>query len=91
MDLRRDGFRVSDDIALLDIDLIHAFLRDSYWAAGIPRDVVDRSLRGSLCFGVYEGERRSGSLAASPTGRPMRIWPTCSCFRRTAAAVSRSG
>jgi len=60
MDLRRDGFRVSDDIALLDIDLIHTVLRDSYWAAGIPRDVVDRSLRGSLCFGVYEGEAQVG-------------------------------
>jgi GNAT superfamily N-acetyltransferase len=55
MDLRRDEFRVSDEPALLDVDLIHSFLRESYWAAGIPREVVEKSLRGSLCFGVYEG------------------------------------
>jgi hypothetical protein len=48
MDLRRDGFRVSDDLALLDVELIHSFLRESHWATGIPREVVERSLRGSL-------------------------------------------
>jgi GNAT superfamily N-acetyltransferase len=35
-------------------------LRESYWAAGIPRDIVERSLRGSLCFGLYEGESQVG-------------------------------
>lgn len=60
MDLRRDEFRVSDDRALLDVGLIHSFLRESYWAAGIPRDVVERSLQGSLCFGLYEDETQVG-------------------------------
>src|SRR5437868_5234180 len=60
MDLRRDGFRISDDSALLDVELIHSFLRGSYWAAGIPREVVERSLRGSLCFGLYEGDAQVG-------------------------------
>jgi GNAT superfamily N-acetyltransferase len=27
---------------------------ESYWAAGRPRDVVERSLAGSLCAGVYD-------------------------------------
>lgn len=56
MDLRRGEFRVSDDPALLDVEVIHSFLRQSYWAAGIPRETVERSLRGSLCFGIYEGK-----------------------------------
>jgi GNAT superfamily N-acetyltransferase len=60
MDLSRDGFRVSDDAALLDVEVIHSFLRESYWAAGIPRDVVEKCLRGSLCFGVYEGKAQVG-------------------------------
>jgi GNAT superfamily N-acetyltransferase len=37
----------------LDVDLIHGYLRESYWAAGVPRDVVERSIEHSLCFGVY--------------------------------------
>ena len=54
------AFELSDDPARLDVEAIHAFLRESYWAAGIPREVVERSLRGSLCFGVYEGQRQVG-------------------------------
>jgi GNAT superfamily N-acetyltransferase len=60
MDLRRDEFRLSDDPTLLDLDVIHGFLRESYWAAGIPREVVERSLRGSVCFGLYEGGAQVG-------------------------------
>lgn len=45
--------RVSFDPAELDIELIHAFLSGSYWSAGIPREVVERSIAGSLCVGAY--------------------------------------
>jgi len=60
MNEQRGELRVSDDPADLDVDVIHGFLRDSYWAAGIPRAVVEKSLRGSLCFGVYEGRAQVG-------------------------------
>ena len=50
----RGGFRISTDPARLDLGVIHGFLSGSYWARGIPREVVERSIRGSLCFGVYE-------------------------------------
>ena len=52
-------YEVSIDRTRLDIDLIHEFLsRESYWAAKIPRDVVERSIENSLCFGVYEGKQQ---------------------------------
>jgi GNAT superfamily N-acetyltransferase len=57
---RQGGYLVSTSPAKLDLDLIHGFLRDSYWARGVPRGVVERSLRGSLCFGLYEWERQVG-------------------------------
>jgi GNAT superfamily N-acetyltransferase len=53
VEAERDGFTVSTDPAQLSLDVIHSYLTRSYWAAGIPRDVVERSLRNSLCFGVY--------------------------------------
>jgi len=56
----RDGFTVSTDPALLDVDAVHAFLTTSYWAEGIPRETVERALRNSLCFGLYEGCRQIG-------------------------------
>lgn len=45
--------RISFDKAELDLDLIHAFLSGSYWAAGIPRHIVEMSIKGSLCAGAY--------------------------------------
>jgi GNAT superfamily N-acetyltransferase len=47
-------YTVSDDPALLDARAIHAFLRRSYWSPGIPLEVVERALRGSLCIGAYD-------------------------------------
>jgi GNAT superfamily N-acetyltransferase len=48
------AWEVSSDKARLDRTLIHGFLRGTYWAAGIPRETVDRALDHSCCFGVYE-------------------------------------
>lgn len=42
------------DPARLERDMIYAYLSgESYWAAALPRDIFERSLDGSLCFGVY--------------------------------------
>ncbi|HEY4592829.1 MAG TPA: GNAT family N-acetyltransferase, partial [Thermoanaerobaculia bacterium] len=57
---RREDFTVSTDPARLDVHSIHAFLVTSYWAEGIPREVLERALRNSLCFGLYAGERQIG-------------------------------
>jgi N-acetylglutamate synthase-like GNAT family acetyltransferase len=51
---QRDEFVVSDDPARLDLDFIHRSLaEETYWARGIPRSVVERAVRHSLCFGLY--------------------------------------
>ena len=44
----------------LDVDAIHAFLTRSYWAEGVTRERVARSLKGSLCFGLFDDERQIG-------------------------------
>lgn len=54
-----EPYVVSTDPRRLDVDLIHRFLaQDSYWAPGIPRRVVEKCIRHSLCFGAYQGERQ---------------------------------
>jgi GNAT superfamily N-acetyltransferase len=58
---RTEGeFMVSSDAKKLDLDVVHGFLKDCYWARGIPRAVVQRSLQNSLCFGVYHGRAQVG-------------------------------
>jgi ribosomal protein S18 acetylase RimI-like enzyme len=54
------GWFVSTDPGLLDIPYIHGFLTHSYWAEGIPLDTVARSIRGSICFGVYGPQGQAG-------------------------------
>lgn len=50
-----DGYVISTDRSRLDLPVIHRYLsEESYWAPGIPFEVVERSVGGSLCFGVYE-------------------------------------
>jgi GNAT superfamily N-acetyltransferase len=58
---RHGEFELSTDPARLDRALVHRFLcEQSYWAGGVPREVVDRAIEHSLCFGVY----RDGAQAA---------------------------
>jgi GNAT superfamily N-acetyltransferase len=47
-------YEISTDPARLDIAAIHGYLTRSYWSPGIPIGVIERALRNSLCFGVYE-------------------------------------
>ncbi|MES2694624.1 MAG: GNAT family N-acetyltransferase [Verrucomicrobiota bacterium] len=47
------GYTLSDDPARLDVAAIHAYLTRSYWAAGVPLDIVARSIAHSLCLGIY--------------------------------------
>lgn len=53
-------FLISADRSKLDVDVIHGFLARSYWAAGIPRETVVRSIENSLCFGVYDNAHQIG-------------------------------
>jgi GNAT superfamily N-acetyltransferase len=57
---KSEEFVISTDPARLDVGAIHEYLARSYWAAGIPKDVVAKSVEGSLCFGLYEGGRQIG-------------------------------
>jgi GNAT superfamily N-acetyltransferase len=50
---RRGEFLISTDRNRFNLDVIHGFLTNCYWARGIPREVVARSIEHALCFGVY--------------------------------------
>jgi GNAT superfamily N-acetyltransferase len=57
---KRDNFCISTDPARLDVKAMHAYLSRSYWAEGIPMDVVAKSIESSLCFGLFDGSRQIG-------------------------------
>ena len=53
-------YTISTDKSRLDVDMIHEFLHSSYWAKHIPRELVERSIENSICFGAYEGGKQIG-------------------------------
>jgi GNAT superfamily N-acetyltransferase len=60
MTVSKGEYRISTDKNKMDIDFIHSFLSRSYWAEGITKEVVSRSITGSLCFGVFSMEKQIG-------------------------------
>jgi GNAT superfamily N-acetyltransferase len=59
-ELKNGSLLISTDPKHLDRTAIHTYLTRSYWAAGRSKEVVDRSLEGSLCFGLYDDGRQIG-------------------------------
>ncbi len=55
-----DEYKISSNKEDLQIDVIHKFLSNSYWAKDIPISIVKKSIENSLCFGVYYQNRQIG-------------------------------
>jgi N-acetylglutamate synthase-like GNAT family acetyltransferase len=54
VEYRRGEFLISTSRERLSLEMVHGFLTNCYWAKGISREVVERSIEHSLCFGIYE-------------------------------------
>jgi GNAT superfamily N-acetyltransferase len=71
----KDGFVVSTDPALLQIDFIHDALSRTYWANQRTRAVLEEAIRNSLCFGLYEQKtQRQVGFARIVTDRATFSW-----------------
>jgi len=57
---RRGNYLVTTDPARLDKEFIHGYLTRADWSEGISRNVVERGIANSLCFGVYGGDQQVG-------------------------------
>ncbi len=73
MDWDDGEFAISDDKNRLSMDWIFHSLSKSYWAAGRSRETVERSLRDSVCFGLYRHGRQIG-FARAVTDRATMYW-----------------
>lgn len=60
MTVSKGEYSISTDKKSMDIDFIHHFLTHSYWAEGITKEIISRSVDGSLCFGVFCNGRQVG-------------------------------
>ena len=58
--MNADNISISDDKSKLDINLIHNFLTNSYWAKGRTIDEVKTSIENSDCYGLYIDDYQVG-------------------------------
>lgn len=47
-------YYISTDKSLLDKEKIWSLLRDCFWSKNIPVEYVERFIKFSLCFGIYQ-------------------------------------
>lgn len=61
MNWQNGDYQISTDRRKLQLSVIHHYLaHDSYWAQGIPREKVRKSMQHSTCFGIYYGKQQIG-------------------------------
>lgn len=54
MHLTRGQYSISTEREHLHVDAVHAYLTRSFWAQGIAKDLVAKSMENSLCFGLFD-------------------------------------
>ena len=74
LEWRREGYLLSSDPAKLDREAIWRFLRTSYWATGVPLEVVERAIENSIVFGLYSPDGSQAGFARMVTDRARFAW-----------------
>jgi GNAT superfamily N-acetyltransferase len=70
-----DGYVLSADKSLLDLDRIERWLAvESYWAAGRPRDVIERSIANSFVVGAYSRDGVQVGITRAVTDHATFAW-----------------
>lgn len=60
VELTKGPYSISTNPRRLDVDAIHAYLSRSFWAEGIPKKIVAKSVVNSLCFGLFHERAQIG-------------------------------
>jgi ribosomal protein S18 acetylase RimI-like enzyme len=58
----RGAYSLTTDRTRLDVTAVHAYLSRTgkYWARDISKDLVGKSMKHSLCFGLFHEDRQVG-------------------------------
>jgi GNAT superfamily N-acetyltransferase len=73
MEWTYQDYSISDDKQLVDIDKVHDLLSATYWANGRTWHQVEESLKHSMCFSVFKGDKQIG-FARVVTDHVLFAW-----------------
>lgn len=72
---RRAGFTIATDPAATDLDVVCGFLAASYWAKGLARDLLERSVREALVYNMtHDASGRQVGFARVVTDHARMAW-----------------
>lgn len=57
------GYFVTNNKEKMDFETIYSFISQSYWACGIPREIMERAIMNSECFGVFTDDGKQVGFA----------------------------
>ena len=60
MEWHRGTYTVTTDRSRVDLDVVHGYLTQSYWCAGIKLETVRQAVANSIPFSLLEGEKQIG-------------------------------
>jgi len=64
-----DGYELDDDPARIDVDAVHAYISQAYWAVGRPRAEMERVVReADRVVGLYKDGEQIGFCRAATDG-----------------------
>ncbi|QHH96357.1 GNAT family N-acetyltransferase [Acinetobacter dispersus] len=55
-----DEIRITLNKNEMDINVVHQFLRNTYWSKGIPKTAVQSAIENSLCVGLMRNNQIIG-------------------------------
>jgi N-acetylglutamate synthase-like GNAT family acetyltransferase len=58
-----DNYRISSDKNEMDFEVIYAFISSTYWASGIPAEVLKKAIENAFCFGVFTSKNEQVGFA----------------------------
>lgn len=57
-------YKIKTGFNRMDVQSVHYFIsEESYWAQGVPYEIVEKSLRNSFCIGVFDEEGKQVAFA----------------------------
>jgi N-acetylglutamate synthase-like GNAT family acetyltransferase len=73
--MQNSEYLISTEKSALNVTLIHDFLSNhSYWAKDRSKKTVEKSIRNSLCFGVYDNNDKQVGFARVVTDYAVFAW-----------------
>lgn len=55
-----EGFTFNTDKSLISVDRVKEFLSDSYWANDRTKEIIEKTIINSFCYGVFDDKKLIG-------------------------------